>query len=365
MDNNYNQQTNGNPYQQGNFSKQQGNTYQQQQGNPYQQQGNPYQQQGNVYQQGTPYMGNGYGNNGDNAEPQKAPNIFQQFALAFVPTKYSRLTKVKTGSMIGFVTLLVLIATVLSFISIEIALASLNIDEWADVMPDFEITNGHLYLDEEFMYDERPSFVYMTEDVDMFSYEDAAELAAEGYQAIILVGRDGISVMQNGEYQQLDFGDVGSSLEISRDWIVETIVPVIMVMMVFIYLLGFVFKCLGYFLFAAVYLLFAMLIASVMNKNLETGELFRVAVYSKVLMFVVSTLYDLLPFTTSSVPFLLKVAITIGFMAFAIAKLPDNRPIYTAPMMPGAGQWQGYGPNQGGQGQWPGQGPNQNGQGWQ
>lgn len=345
MDNNYNQQTNGNPYQQqqGNSYQQQGNPYQQQgnpyqqQGNPYQQQGNPYQQQGNAYQQGTPYMGSGYGNNGGNIEPQKAPNIFQQFALAFVPTQYDRLTKVKTGSMIGFVTLLVFIATVLSFIVMEIALASLNMGELADMLPDFEITDGHLHMDEDFLYDEDTVFLYMTEDVDTFSYEDAADLASEGYQAIMLMGRDGMSIMQNGEYQQLDFGDVGNSLEISRDWIVNTIVPVVMVMMVLLYLIIFLAKGLGYFLFAAVYLLFAMLIASIMKKNLETGALFRVAVYSKVLMFVISTIISLLPFTTFSVPFLLKVAITIGFMAFAIAKLPDNRPIYTAPMMPGQG----------------------------
>lgn len=40
-------------------------------------------------------------NCGGNAEPQKSPNIFQQFVLAFVPTKYDRLTRVKVGSMIS------------------------------------------------------------------------------------------------------------------------------------------------------------------------------------------------------------------------------------------------------------------------
>lgn len=286
-------------------------------------------------------MGNGYGNYGGNDEPQKAPNIFQQFVFAFVPTKYNLLTKVKTGSMIGFVTLLVLVATIFSFISIEISLASLNMDELADSLPDFEIANGHLHMDEDFIYDEGIAFVYMTEDIDEFSYEDAADLAYEGYQDVILVGRDRISIMQNGQYQQADFSDFGG-LEISRDWIVNTMVPIVMVIMVLLYLIIFLGKGLGYFLFAAVYLLFAMLIASIMKKNLETGELFRVAVYSKVLMFVISTLITLLPFAHFSVPFLLKVAITIGFMAFAIAKLPDNRPM---PVQ--AGQW------------------GQNGQGWQ
>ena len=66
-------------------------------------------QQGNPYQQPNPYMNNGYGNYGGpynyggNPEPQKAPNIFQQFYISFIPPQYNRMTKVKTGSMIGFV----------------------------------------------------------------------------------------------------------------------------------------------------------------------------------------------------------------------------------------------------------------------
>lgn len=302
-------------------------------------------------QQRNPYgQGNGYGNYGGiNTEPQKAPNIFQQFALAFVPPKYDRLTKVKTGSMIGFVTLLVLAAALLSFFSIAIEFASIDMEELVEKLPDFTITGGRLYMDEDFWLDEGSVFVYMTEDIDEFSYEDTADLAAEGYQDIILVGRDRVSVMQNWEYKQIDFRNFGDTLEISRERIATFIGPFLMLTLILVYLVIFVGMGLGYFLSAAVYLLFAMLIAAIMKKQIETGALFRVAVYSKVLMFVAATILDLIPFVSFSVPFLLRAAITIGFMAFAIAKLPDNRPA-PMPMGPGMGQW-----GQGGQ----------NGQGWQ
>ena len=52
----------------------------------------------------------------NNPYQQKAPNIFKQFCLAFVPAGYDRLAKVKIGSMIGFVTLLALVATLISVI---------------------------------------------------------------------------------------------------------------------------------------------------------------------------------------------------------------------------------------------------------
>lgn len=345
MDNQNNQQTNTDPCQQGNYYQQnnayqQGNAYQQnsvyQQGSPYQQnnayqQGNPY-QQGNAYQQGNVYGGNGYGNYGGSSEPQKAPNIFQQFAFSFVPNLYDRLVKVKTGSMIGFVTLLVLLATLLSFVSVVAEFASVDMEELAAQLPEFKLTGGRLYMEEDFLYDEGNILVYMTEDIDGFTYDDADELVDEGYQDVLLVGRDRISIMQNGEYQQLDFSDLGDSFEISREWIATKLAPFIMVVLVLGYIVFFLWRVLWYFLCAAVYLLFAMLIASVMNRHVPGEALFRTAVYAKVLMFVVVTFLDLIPFVDISVPFLLRVVITTVFMGFAIAKLPDNRPT-PAPMM--------------------------------
>jgi len=277
-------------------------------------------------QQANPYMYNGYGNYGgpynygNNLEPQKAPNIFQQFVLSFIPTRYDRLMGVSTGSMIGFVTLLALIATVLSFTVLAVGFSPNDVKEWVEKLPDFEIRNGRLSIEEDFMYDGDGVFVYMTDDIEEFSYDDAAMIEAEGYQNILLVGRDGLSIMQDGAYQQSDF--IG--INISRGWFVDTLMPVMMVLIVLAYIIFFVGRVLWYFLCAAVYLLFAMLIASIMKKRLPAGALFRTAVYSKVLMFVAAALLSAFPFVHFSVPFILRAAVTVVFMGFAIAKLPER-----------------------------------------
>ncbi len=281
----------------------------------------------------------GGANYGGSLEPEKAPNILKQFLLAFVPTKYSALTKVKVGSMIGFVTLLVLIATAFSFISLALELSSVDMEEVADALPDFEVKSGRLYLDEDFVFDEGGVFIYMTEDIDGFSYEDAADLAAEGYQNIMLIGRDRLSIMQNTEYQQLDFKDLGS-LAISRSWIVTKFVPFILVVVAIAYVFFFVGRVLWYFLCAAIYMLIGMAVAAIASKHIETGELFRIAVYSKVLFFVIATVISLLPFVDFAIPFWFRVAVTTAFMAFAIVKLP-GRKLNSAPPMPMGGQgWQ-------------------------
>lgn len=178
----------------------------------------------------------------------------------------------------------------------------------------------------------------MTEDIEGFSYEDAAELFDEGYQNILLIGRDRLSIMQNTEYQQFDYSQLGN-LELSRTWIVTKLIPLILVIVAIVYLFVFVGKALWYFLCAAIYLLIAMLIAAIVKKGQETGGLFRMAVYAKVPMFVIATVIDVLPLKNVSIPFLFRVGITIAFLAIVIAKLPDDRP---APMNMGPGMGQGW-----------------------
>lgn len=238
--------------------------------------------------------------------------------------------------MIGFVTLLVLAATLLSFASVMASFSSIDMGEIASKLPEFALEDGRLYMEEDFLFDEGNVFVYMTEGIDSFSYEDADAIADEGYQNVMLVGRDRLSLMQNGEYQQLDFSDLGDSFALSREWIATKMAPFIMVIIIVLYTVFFLWRILWYFLCAAVYLLFGMLIASVMNKRVSAEALFRTAVYAKVLMFVVATVFDLIPLVDLSVPFLFRVAITTVFMGFAIAKLPDNRPT-PAPMTMGQG----------------------------
>ena len=92
-------------------------------------------------------------------------------------------------------------------------------------------------------------------------------------------------------------------------------------------------------------MLFAMLIASIMKKQLETGVLFRTAVYAKVFMFVIMMILEQSRFVNfkilSLLLFFIRVAATIGFMALVIAELPENRQA-PMPMGPGMGPGQGW-----------------------
>ncbi|MDE6016789.1 MAG: DUF1189 domain-containing protein [Acetatifactor sp.] len=269
-------------------------------------------------------MNNQYGP-GNAPAKQKAPNIFMQFAYSFVPPKYGCLAKVKTGSMIGFVTLFMLVITLISFVSLGLEyIVGGGVESALDELPDFELRDGYFSIDEDYLYDEDDMFVYLTGYDDEFTYEDVRELNELGYRKIILANRDKVSMLNNGEYQEYYFSQLGSGVEIDKDWIINSLMPVMWVCLAVIFVIFFVFRTLWYFLCAAIYLLIAMLIALVFQKKLSAGDLFRAAVYSRVPMFVVALLLSELPFVHFSIPGIIRILITIVIMGFGVWSLPQK-----------------------------------------
>ena len=113
-------------------------------------------------------------------------------------------------------------------------------------------------------------------------------------------------------------------MTINKEWIEETVLPALSVIMVIGYVLFFIFRTLWYFFFAMLYFLVALAAAAIMRRKLTAGALYKTAVYSKVLMFVVATVLGLIPFIHIGVPGIIRTVITIVFMCFAISKLPRN-----------------------------------------
>lgn len=276
--------------------------------------------------------GNFYG------EAEKAPNIFQQFAYAFVPPKYRSLAKVKTGSMIAFVTVLVLVFALASLAKFAVSFFAMgDMEAILDEIPDFELSGGVFSIEEPYVLDEGDSFIWVTDEVYEFDYDDIRYLVnEEGYNQVVLIAQKGIYLYNNREYQELMFDDI-RNVTFNKDWIANTLMPLIGVGVVIGYLLGFVFGTLWYFGCAAIYLLIAMLIAAIMSRKLPAGGLFRAAVYSKVFMYVIVKVLGLLPLAVS-IPFWIRVLLTIVFLCFAVRFIEEPQP--AAPG--GYGGYNGY-----------------------
>ena len=262
-------------------------------------------------------MENYYNYHNNTHEAAKPPNIFRSFLYALIPTKYDQLIKVKTGSMIGFVFLLVLIATLARMTVFGIRYNG----EFDEGFPDILIRDGRLFIEEDYMLDERTRYLLVTDKVDGFSYEDVMELADAGYNQIWLVGRDKITVMQHTNCRELYFADVvGYGEEIRVKEVVRVILYIAVALVTVIF---FVCGVLWYFLCSAVLLVIGLIIAQMFKRDLSAGQVFRIAVYSRVLVYVVATFVIVCSFMHFAIPNFFRVFLTVLFLIAAIRFIPQ------------------------------------------
>lgn len=266
---------------------------------------------------------------------QKPPNIFQSFIYAFIPPKYQQLVKVKTGGMIAFVVLLVLIVTLVDFAVLGGVIGVGYVIPLWEKIPDIVIDDGKLQIDQEFFYAENGTYVSVTNDENAYTYEDIKTLAQSGYYQILIVDQDKIMVLQQGEYQERYFTEIADRGEkfIFKDWLKEELLPVMRVSVVILAVIYFGLRVIWYFLSAAVYLLGGMVIAQIMGRKLPTEQLFRIAVYAKVPMYMFAMMINgmsLMSFSVLSFPrmaaafifMFVRIVATFAFMGVAIYGIP-------------------------------------------
>lgn len=248
--------------------------------------------------------------------PQKSLNIFKSFLYAFVPTKYDQLIKVKTGSLIGFVTLLTLIGVMI----VMTAFGIMFMGEMNEEIPDVVIRDGRLYTDDEYLTTTQVSYLFVTDNVDEFSREDAKALADSGYRQIMLVGRDKISVMRYGQYQEIYYANiVGYGEEIRIKDVAKTFLYIGIAIIFMVFYIG---NTIWYFLSSAILLLIGLILAQLFRRRLKAGQIFRIAVYSRVLGYVAATLVSACSFLDVSVPMFIRIATTLIFMVAVFHFMP-------------------------------------------
>ena len=268
-----------------------------------------------------------YQNNMGNQQPAKAPNIFKQFAFSFVPPKYKDLARAKVGSMIWLIILLVFLLTGFSFLSMLAGyVLTGGVSEMLDLFPYFEVSDGEFSIDETFYVEEDDLVMYMTDDVDEFDYYDVQSLMDEGFTEIMLVGRYNICLYEDYEYQEMYFDEFGN-LSFSKDDIAKWTGPFIWVVMLIIYVIWFVLRVFWYFLCAGVYLLIGMLLALIYGKKIDAGHIFKAAVFAKIPMFVLVSLFNMLPLEVSF-PGFLRVLATLILFGFGVWFLPQKSQQY-------------------------------------
>ena len=269
-----------------------------------------------------------YNNNNNMYQPYeepKKPSFFMQFPYSFNPTKYGVLANVKVGAMIGFVVLLLAVCTLISYISFAISFNNMDeFNEVIDAFPYFSVGDGEFYIEEEFEFDDpnKEAYVFMSDEYDSFSLDDAETLHSEGYDTVMLISRTNLVMESDGEYNQLSFKDFGS-FSFDKNWIIDTMLPGLFIFVSICFIFYYIARTLWYFFCAMIYMLIAMLCAKIFHRDIETGTLFKASVYAKVLMTVVACLISVLP-VAISIPAFIRTMITLAMIIASFGYLPQR-----------------------------------------
>ena len=233
-------------------------------------------------------------------------NFFEQLYYSVIkPKQYYRLTKVSGGRLTGFVFLFLFIISLFSIIPMLNSTIGPNgfLRTFQEELPDFELSNGELFISERFESNDPDVYVLIDSNVDRFEYEDIDK----GYSQVVLVSRTNcLNYQSYGKLQEIKFADFGD-FHFNNE-VLAALIPFIYPIIFLIAILIYVFTVAFYYITALIYSLVGLFVSSISHANLTYATIFKTAIYSKV---TISILYALIDVTSLNLPGNLRTSIAI------------------------------------------------------
>lgn len=284
-------------------------------------------------------------------------NIFKEMVLSvYSYGSYKQFLQNKKGKVFGFGVMLMVIYFVVTALIpglTTIFSPSGGMHNLMENIPDFELKNGRLWVDDVFEMDEGSIYVYIDTDPDYYFY-DADEMAyfLNDYTSAILMDSEKMIVKSNGQVQGLYFSDLGGDLD-KED--LMALLPLFYISFAVGIFLGYIFATAFFFFGVLLVALLGMIVASSLKYQLTFGQLYLLGVYSRTLPLIIKALVSLLPI---NIPFfwVINFGLSVLILFLAIRKMKEEQP---PQQFMGSGPYMGPGPNMG-PGSNMGQGPYMN-----
>ena len=252
-------------------------------------------------------------------------NIFKEMALSIYSYgSYGKFLQNKKGKVFGFGTLLILFYFMITmFIPSLIQMVAPNgvLHTIVENIPEFELKDGYLQVEDTFEYDEGGVYVDIDTDPEWVFYSaDEMIPYLNDYTDAILIDSEKMIVKSNGQVQELKFSDIeGEFTRYDLLQFVPWIYVIYVICMIFFYLWEAALFFLGVFFVAAL----GMIVASVMKVNLTFGQIYLISVYSRTLPLIIKAVLSFLPV---HVPFfwLVNFGLSVFILGMAMRKLQDQ-----------------------------------------
>ena len=252
-------------------------------------------------------------------------NIFKEMLLSIYSYKsYKEFLHNKKGKVFGFGLLLVLfyfmITMVVPFIGNQVKSGNLakNIQE---NIPDFELRNGYLQVDDVIEYDDGSSYIYIDTDPEYYFYDaDEMKEYLYAYTNAILMDSEKAIVKSNGRVQGIYFSSL--DFNCSKETLIR-LVPFIYVIIIVVYALMYIWMTALFFFGVLFVALLGMIVASCMKYQLTFGQLYLLGIYSRTLPLIIKAVISFLPFNISFF-FIINFGLSLLLIGCAMQKMKEQ-----------------------------------------
>ena len=252
-------------------------------------------------------------------------NVFKEMALSIYSYgSYSEFLKNKKGKVFGFGMLLILFYFLISMFipaMINIGTPSGLTRQAREIIPDFELKNGTLWVDDVIELEEAGTYVCIDTDPSSYFYSAREmEPLLRGYSSVIMMDSEKMILKSNGEIQELYFYELDLDFD-KEDLLayVPTLYTIIIVVEIFAY-----FWMVALFFFGVLFVaLLAMIVNSVMHYKLTFGQLYLLGVYSRTLPLIIKALFSRLAFTIPMF-WIINFGLSVLIIGLAIKKMKEQ-----------------------------------------
>lgn len=224
-------------------------------------------------------------------------NIFREMSLSVYSFKsYKEFLNNRKSKVFLFAIVVMLIYFVLTIIVPFFQLGSGLGAMIREEVPDFELSNGVLWVDEIVQIDDGSNCIWVDTNPDEVFY-DASEMESyyAGYINVILMDSEKVIIKNSSSaMQQYRFDELG--INFSKDDL-EALVPSKYFIIVVVMIITYVVMTMLFFFGVLFVALIGMIVASSMKYQLTFGQLYLLGIYSRVLPLLIKACVSWLPFT--------------------------------------------------------------------
>lgn len=248
-------------------------------------------------------------------------NIFKEMGLSVYSYKsYVEFLKNKKGKVFGFGIMLMVIYFIITMCIPLIRFfgresISTKIEK---TVPDFELSDGELWVEDVILYDYKGTYVEIDTDAgSVLRDADDMQDFLDDYVQVIMMDSEKIIVKNRGQVQQLYFSQL--DFEFTRKDLL-LLVPYFYLFLVVFMAAAFLWMTAWFFVGVLFVTLISMIVASCMNMKIPFGKLYILAVYSRTLPLIIKAAVSILPF---GIPFfyVINFGLSVLIVGLALQKI--------------------------------------------